>query len=83
MLNDNPPVPKLTPRQLEILSYMIRGLTNRDISESLRISTDTVEEHVNLILAKLNAANRAEIAAAVQDRNVPNGESVEPAGADL
>ena len=63
MLNDNPPVPKLTPRQLEILSYMIRGLTNRDISESLRISTDTVEEHVNLILAKLNAANRAEAVA--------------------
>ena len=26
---------------------------------------------------------RAEIAAAVQDRNVPNGESVEPAGTDL
>ena len=48
---------------MEILSYMIRGLTNRDISESLRISTDTVEEHVNLILAKLNAANRAEAVA--------------------
>ena len=60
MLKDNPPVPKLTPRQLEILSYMIRGFTNRDISKSLKISTDTVEEHVNLILAKLNAANRAE-----------------------
>lgn len=42
-----------------------------------------VEEHVNLILAKLNAANRAEIAASVQARNVPNGESVEPAGTDL
>lgn len=63
MLKDNPPVPKLTPRQLEILSYMVRGLTNRDIAESLKISTDTVEEHVNLILAKLNAANRAEAVA--------------------
>ena len=60
MLKDNPPVPKLTPRQLEILAYMIRGLTNKDISQSLKISTDTVEEHVNLILAKLSAANRAE-----------------------
>ena len=63
MLKDNPPVPKLTPRQLEILSYMVRGLTNRNIAESLKISTDTVEEHVNLILAKLNAANRAEAVA--------------------
>lgn len=60
---EDPPVPKLTPRQLEILSYMVRGLTNRDIANSLKISTDTVEEHVNLILAKLNASNRAEAVA--------------------
>ena len=60
LLHDNPPVPKLTPRQLEILGYIVKGLTNRDIAGMLKIREDTVEEHVNLILAKIGAANRTE-----------------------
>ncbi len=63
LLKENPPIPKLTPRQLEILSYMAKGLTNRDISDMLHIQQDTVEEHVNIILAKLDAANRTEAVA--------------------
>ena len=60
MLHDNPPVPKLTPRQREILGYMVKGLTNRDIATLLSIREDTVEEHVNLLLAKIDATNRTE-----------------------
>ena len=60
MLHDNPPVPKLTPRQREILGYLVKGLTNRDIATLLSIREDTVEEHVNLLLAKINATNRTE-----------------------
>ena len=63
LLRDNPPVPKLTPRQHEILSYMVKGLTNRDIADMLHIREDSVEEHVNLILNKLEASNRAEAVA--------------------
>ena len=63
MMSLSPPIPKLTPRQLEILSYMAKGLTNRDISDMLHIQQDTVEEHVNIILAKLDAANRTEAVA--------------------
>ena len=58
LLHDDPPVPKLTPRQREILGYMVKGFTNRDIAAMLSIREDTVEEHVNLLLAKINATNR-------------------------
>ena len=63
LLKDSPPVPKMTTRQEEILTYMAKGLTNKDIAKLLRIREDSVEEHVNLILAKLDAANRTEAVA--------------------
>ena len=63
LLTESPPVPKLTPRQHEILAYMAKGLTNVEIAEILRIRKDTVEEHVNLLLAKLDASNRTEAVA--------------------
>ena len=63
LLKDSPPVPKMTSRQQEILFYLAKGLTNRDIADLLHIRVDSVEEHVNLILAKLDAANRTEAVA--------------------
>ena len=63
LLRDNPPVQKLSPRQTEILGYMVKGLTNKDIAKLLRIREDSVEEHVNTILAKIDAANRTEAVA--------------------
>ena len=63
LLTESPPIAKLTPRQREILAYMAKGLTNVEIAEILRIRKDTVEEHVNLLLAKLDAANRTEAVA--------------------
>ena len=63
LLTESPPVPKLTPRQREILAYMTKGLTNVEIAKILSIRKDTVEEHVNLLLAKLYASNRTEAVA--------------------
>ena len=63
LLKESPPVPKLTSRQREILLYMAKGLTNRDIADMLHIRKDSVEEHINLILTKLYAANRTEAVA--------------------
>ena len=60
LLHESPPVPKLTPRQKEILGYLVKGLTNRDIADVLGIREDTVEEHVNLLLEKIDATNRTE-----------------------
>ena len=63
LLRDNPPVQKLSPRQTEILGYMVKGLTNKDIASLLHIREDSVEEHVNTILAKIDASNRTEAVA--------------------
>lgn len=60
MLAANPPLPELTDRQLDVLEALSRGLTNRDIATELGICEARVAEHVNNILAKLEAANRAE-----------------------
>lgn len=59
----DPPLPELTPRQTEILSSLVRGLTDRDIARQLGIRSDGVSDHVHAILAKLGAANRTEAVA--------------------
>lgn len=63
LISTDPPAPELTPRQLEILQSMARGLTNKDIAKMFGIRTDGVNEHVLAILAKLGAANRTEAVA--------------------
>ena len=63
LLANEPPVPKLTPRQIEVLQSMTRGLTNRDIARQLGIRQDRVDEHVAAILTKIGAANRTEAVA--------------------
>ena len=52
-----------TPRQQEILSFVKRGLTNRDIARALDISADAVKQHLGAICRKLGAANRTEAVA--------------------
>ena len=63
LISTDPPAPELTPRQLEILQAMARGLTNKDIAKMFGIRTDGVNDHVLAILAKLGAANRTEAVA--------------------
>jgi DNA-binding NarL/FixJ family response regulator len=50
----------LTRRELDVLRLMADGQTNKSIADSLVISDGTVKFHVNSILRKLHAANRAE-----------------------
>lgn len=60
MMQDNPPIKPLTPRQTEILSYVMRGLTNQDIAKATGIRVDSVGQNLTTIFNKLGAANRAE-----------------------
>ena len=63
ILMDDPPVPELSARQIEVLESVTRGLSNDDIARQLGISLPRVKEHVNTLLSKLGAANRAEAVA--------------------
>jgi DNA-binding NarL/FixJ family response regulator len=50
----------LTTRELEILNMLSKGLTNKQIGRALKISDNTVRNHVNSILEKLEVADRTE-----------------------
>jgi NarL family two-component system response regulator YdfI len=53
----------LTPRELEVLRMVARGLANKEIAARLSISEHTVKFHVAAILGKLGAASRTEAVA--------------------
>ncbi|WP_353354681.1 AAA family ATPase [Intrasporangium sp. DVR] len=59
---------ELTPRELEVLALVARGLSNGQIGKQLYISTKTVSVHVSNLLAKLGAAGRTEAAVIARDR---------------
>ncbi|WP_216892448.1 helix-turn-helix transcriptional regulator [Nocardia alni] len=54
-----------TPRQIEILELMTKGLSNKEISDSLVLSIATVKHHVRAVLQKFGAANRVEAIALI------------------
>lgn len=51
----------LTLRELEVMGYIIRGFTNRQIAEALFISVRTVEGHRASLFGKLGLKNRVEL----------------------
>lgn len=63
LLAEDPPVPELTVRQLEILDYVTRGFTNQDIARNLGIRESSIKEHLMGIFEKIGASNRAEAVA--------------------
>lgn len=52
--------PPLTPREVEILNLVAKGLTNREISGVLSLSRFTVECHIRNIYKKLSVKSRTE-----------------------
>lgn len=61
--------PAITEREREILRWVRDGLSNQQISEKLGISALTVKNHVQKILRKLGAANRAQAVAKAMAMN--------------
>jgi DNA-binding NarL/FixJ family response regulator len=51
---------QLTARELEVLKLLARGLTNREIANVYGISANTVKNHLNSLMAKLEVADRTE-----------------------
>ena len=60
----------LTPRQVEVLDLVVKGLTNSEISERLFVSTKTVDHHVSALLTKLDVSSRKEAAMVARERGL-------------
>ena len=60
----------LTPRELEVLQMLARGLTNKEIGKALAISGNTVRNHVNSIIEKLEVSDRTEAATTAIHRGI-------------
>ncbi len=52
----------LTKRETQVLRHIALGLSNKEIGRSLTISIETVKEHVQNILRKINATDRTQAA---------------------
>jgi DNA-binding NarL/FixJ family response regulator len=76
---------KLTPRELDVLALLTRGMRNKSIAKHLGITPGTAKTHVKHVLTKLHAASRTEAVFIGQRRgllpSVPL-HSPPPAGAD-
>jgi len=62
----------LTARELEIADLLARGMSNRDIAESLVISEGTVGVHVKHVLSKLGFRSRTQVATWLADQRSKN-----------
>ena len=60
----------LTPRELEVLQQMAKGLANKEIGDILDISGHTVKDHLKNILGKLRVADRTEAVTVALQRGI-------------
>lgn len=60
---------KLTVRENEILNLVVDGYNNKEISQKLYITENTVKKHVNSIFNKLGYKSRKEVIANLRNKN--------------
>jgi len=60
----------LTPREIEVLRYVAKGLANKEIAHQLGTASGTVKMHVQNILAKLNASDRTHAVTIALERGI-------------
>lgn len=63
---------KLSKRELEVLSEMVKGKTNKEIAEVLFVSEKTIKTHVSHILNKLKVTDRTQAAVYAMEHHLIN-----------
>jgi len=61
---------ELTPRELQVLEQMAKGLANKEIADVLKITGHTVKDHLKSILGKLHVADRTEAVTVAIQRGI-------------
>jgi len=64
------PVSELTPRELEVLRLIVKGMNNRDIATALSITTGTIKIHINNVLTKMRISDCTQAATAALQRGI-------------
>lgn len=67
---------ELTAREIEVLRLLTRGLTNREIANVYGISANTVKNHLNNLMAKLDVADRTEAVSFCLARGIVKPEEI-------
>ena len=63
----------LTPREFEVLSWLVQGKSNKEIARQLDIEEQTVRNHLRPVFQKFGVAKRAELLVKVFERGIVFG----------
>ncbi|MGO9270529.1 MAG: LuxR C-terminal-related transcriptional regulator [Terriglobia bacterium] len=64
----------LTPRELEIISNIVAGRSNKEVGQEFRISERTVKHHLTNIFTKVGVSNRLELALFAINRRITSNQ---------
>ncbi len=61
---------ELTPREVQVLRLIAKGLANKEIGDTLSITEHTTKDHLKNILGKLQVSDRTEAVTAAIQRGI-------------
>jgi len=68
----------VTPREIQIISGILHGESNKDIAKKFGLSENTVKHHLTHVFDKLGVGNRLELALLAMDRDLLGRRFAEP-----
>ncbi|MBW2367393.1 MAG: hypothetical protein JRH15_05870 [Deltaproteobacteria bacterium] len=66
------PAEYLTPREVEILSMIADGYSNKEVADKLFVSVSTIKKHINHMYGKLNVTTRIHAVLRAKELNISN-----------
>ena len=63
----------LTPRQTEVLHLLLQGKPNKLIARDLKLSVETIKDHVAAVLRSLGVSSRTQAVLAISEMMRPGG----------